>query len=113
MVVGDRVVAAKFQDLGEGVADHRRADVAHVHRLGDIRAAEVDDDRLWRGDRRDTHPRIADGRDDRPGQRILADAQIDEAWAHRLSRHLEQVAHVEPADDFNGHIPRFEPRPFG
>ena len=113
MVVGDRVVTAKFQDLGEGVADHRRADMAHVHRLGDVRAAEVDDDRLRRGDRRDSHPRIADSRDDRPGQRILADTKVDEARAHRLRRYLKQVAHVEPADDFNGHIPRLEPRPFG
>ena len=86
MVVGDWVMATKFQDLGEGVADHRRADVPDVHRLGDIRPAEVDHDGIRFGDRRDSHPRIADGRDDRPGQRIQADAKVDEAGANRLRR---------------------------
>ena len=45
MVVADDLVAQGREDPGQAVADDRRADVPHVHRLGDVGRREVDDDR--------------------------------------------------------------------
>ena len=46
MVVSNHTMAQRRVDPGQAVADHRRAQVPHVHRLGDIGRGEVDDDRL-------------------------------------------------------------------
>ena len=37
MIVADRAVPEKLQDSIQRVADHRRANVAYVHRLGNVR----------------------------------------------------------------------------
>ena len=52
VVVADRLVAEEFQGAVQAIADDGAADVAHVHRLGDVGGAVVDDVRL----------RLADGR---------------------------------------------------
>jgi hypothetical protein len=44
VVVGDDLVADEAGDARERVADEGAADVADVHRLGDVRRGEVDDD---------------------------------------------------------------------
>ena len=45
VVVADHLMAQGREDPGQAVADHGRADVPHVHRLGDVGRGEVDDDR--------------------------------------------------------------------
>ena len=56
VVVADRVVAEESQHAVEGVADHGRADVADVHRLGHVGRGVVDDDGPRLGGRRDAEP---------------------------------------------------------
>ncbi len=46
MVVANHAMSERRVDPGQAVADHRRSQVPHVHRLGDIGRREVDDDRL-------------------------------------------------------------------
>ena len=50
MVVRDDLVPDEPRHARQAIADDRRAQMADVHRLGDVRAAEVDDDaaRLFR-----------------------------------------------------------------
>ncbi len=51
VVLPDDVVADGVEHAGEGVADHRRAEVPDVHLLGDVRRRVVDDDALGLGSR--------------------------------------------------------------
>ena len=44
MIVGHDLVSEKSGDAGERVAENGAADVADVHRLGDVRRTEIDDD---------------------------------------------------------------------
>ena len=46
MVVGDDLVSGEPRDAGQRVAEDGAADVADMHRLGDVGRAEVDDDAL-------------------------------------------------------------------
>ncbi len=48
VVVADDLVAERSENPGQALADDRRADVADVHRLGDVRRREVDDDGVGR-----------------------------------------------------------------
>ena len=44
VIIADDFVAEEGGNAGERVAEHGAANVADVHRLGDIRGAEIDDD---------------------------------------------------------------------
>jgi hypothetical protein len=46
MIVADHAMAESLVDTRQAVADHRRPQVPHVHRLGDVGGREIDDDRL-------------------------------------------------------------------
>ena len=59
VIVADHVVAGELQHPAQRVADHRRADMADVHRLGDVGGREVDHEGSRPGDRGDAQPRIA------------------------------------------------------
>ena len=48
MIVADDVVAEEGGDARERVAEHGAADVADVHRLGDVGRAEIDHDACGR-----------------------------------------------------------------
>ena len=54
VVVADHMMAQGLEDPGQAVADHGRADVPHVHRLGDVGRGKVDHDRSRLRGRRDT-----------------------------------------------------------
>src|SRR5205085_2799932 len=56
VIVADHTVANEPQRAAESVADHRRANVPHVHRLGDVRRGKIEDYR----------PRLRVGRDSQP-----------------------------------------------
>ncbi len=47
VIVGDDAVAEQPQRAREAIAENRRADVANVHRLGDVRRAEINDGSSW------------------------------------------------------------------
>ncbi len=85
VVVADDLVSERAENLHERAADHRRADVPDVHRLGDVRAGVVDDDRLSGAD--------------------LGDAAVRGVFGHgRRARGegfaLEREVHVARAGDF-------------
>ena len=42
MIVADDIVAEEVRDARQGVAEDRAADMADVHRLGDVRRTEID-----------------------------------------------------------------------
>ena len=78
VVVADHFVAERAEDLDHGAADHRRADVADVHRLGDVGAGVVDDDGPAGSDLRDAAVRLVLG--DRGGARgegLALDPEIE------------------------------------
>ena len=105
VVVADNLVAEEPQHPAERVADHGRADVADVHRLGHVRGGKVDHERARLLDRGNVEPRIGDRRRESPEEPIVFDPQIDEARPGDFRR-VAEVGHVEPADDFGGHVAR-------
>src|SRR5436190_18703558 len=79
VIVADDLVSEKTQQARQGVADNRAAQVADVHRLGDIRAAEIDDVSLCLRQRRDPQARIAGDLPNQRGQPISFEANVDKA----------------------------------
>ena len=86
VIVADDVVAEELGDARERVAEDGRADVADVHRLGDVGRAEVDDDRAWVRGARDAEALIGEERGDALRDRVGAQGEIDEAGAGDLRR---------------------------
>ena len=114
VVVGDRVVAAEAEDPGQRVSDHRRADVADVHRLGDVRRAEIDDDRVGIGDGGDPESFVAAGGRDRGGEGLVAHPDIDESGPDGIAGGGESLGIArrggEATGDLDGEVARFLPR---
>ena len=114
VVVGDRVVAAEAEDPGDRVADHRRANMADMHRLGDVRRAEIDDDRVGLG--HGWHPEafVAKRSRNGGGEGLIPDPDIDESGANGITRGSKGLGIAgrcsEAAGDFDGKIAWFLPR---
>ncbi len=105
MVVGDHSVAAEAENPGQGVADYRGADVAHMHRLGDVGRRVVDDNGLGLLNRGHAQPRIGHGLSHKPPQGRIPHGEVDEAGANRIARGIEKLAGIEPGDDRFGDLP--------
>ena len=90
---------------GEGVAEDGGADVADVHRLGDVGRAEVDEDglRLLRGG--DAEARVGGEGGELAFEGAGEEAEIDEAGPGDFGRGAE-VGHVEVLDDLGGELAR-------
>ena len=86
MVVGDDLVPQKACDPGEAVAEDRAADMADMHRLRDIRGAEIQHDfpRGLRGSH--PQPRIAGERLDAGCNKGRLQPEIQEPCASHLGR---------------------------
>ena len=111
VIVADRGVAEETEHAAQGVADHGRADVADVHRLGHVRGGEVDHERPRPGNRGDAEPGIVHRRRKPFDQPLVAHPQIDEAGPGDFGRGAE-VGHVEPGDDLGGDFARRPAEPF-
>ena len=83
VVVGDDRVAQEAQQPRQGVADDRAAQMADVHRLGDVGRAVIDDEGPRRRRRRDAEPLVARPSPGPAGPASRAQAQVDEARARR------------------------------
>jgi hypothetical protein len=105
VVVADHAVAEETQRAAEGVADHRRTDVAHVHRLGHVGSGEVDHIGPRLGDQRDAQARIVDRGRNLPDQPLVFQPQVDEARPGDFRR-LAEISQVELGDDLGGQIAR-------
>jgi hypothetical protein len=81
VVIADDFVAEERGDTGESVPEHRAANVPDMHRLGDVRRAEVDDD-AFRGLRFfDAEAFVAEELGGFCGDRFGAQSEINEAGA--------------------------------
>jgi hypothetical protein len=104
VVVRDDGVAEETPDARERVAEDRRADVADVHRLCDIRRREVHDEPArcdeWRAE-----PIIRGERGKVRADRGGLQAEIDEPCACDLRR-LAQVVHLQLRDDLGRELAR-------
>ena len=100
-------------DPGQAVADHRRAQVPHVHRLGDIGRGEVDDDGL-------RPARAAPGPAPRPSRARRNAEATHASWRRRL-RNPGPATSGGPAKgarstarrQLRGQIARFAPQCLG
>jgi len=95
------IVAARLQQPADRIADDRRADVADVHLLGDVRAGEVDDDRLAHGGGVQTQARVAGQGAQFRAQKAAAHGEVDEARAGGLDPAAD-VAEIQACE----HLPR-------
>ncbi len=105
VVVADRPMAKEAERAAEGVADHGRADMADVHRLGHVGSGVIDHVGPRRRCRLDAQARIVDR-----GRKLLDEPripqpQIDEARPGDFRR-VAEVGHVEPGDDLGGQLLR-------
>src|SRR5262245_32855080 len=99
VIVGDDGVAQEAQEPGKGVANDRAAQVADVHRLGDVGGAEVDDAGPWLRDLSYAETFILCYRLEFPGHPLGPQTQIDEPRAGDLW-FFQLVAEVESVGDF-------------
>ncbi len=103
VVVADDLMAEEPQHAAQRVADHRRADVAHVHGLGHVRRGVVDDEGPRPGRRRNAEPRIGRGRREPLDEPRLFEAKVDEARAGDFRR-LAEIVEGEAADHLGRHF---------
>ena len=73
------VPAIGAKQLLQTVADDGRTQMAHMHGLGDIRSAEIDDELFAFARLRRAEPRIVRHRADAFGKRAIGHVEIDEA----------------------------------
>ena len=104
VVVAGDVVAEEAEDADEGVADDRAAEVAHVHRLGDVGGREVDDHPPWLGPF-DAEPVVVDRLLQAIAEPVVLQPQVDEAGTGHLGW-FAQVGDVESGDELGGDLAR-------
>ncbi len=81
VVVGDDLEAEKAGDAADGISEDGRADVADVHRLGDVRRGEIDNHTLAFSRFRGSEARVLDELFGVAGVGFREDREIDEARA--------------------------------
>ncbi len=91
MVVGDDLITHEPRHARQAIADDRRAQVADVHRLGDVRAAEVDHHHGRRLRQGHAEARgVGVERAESVGQELRPQAEIDEPRARDLRRRADR-----------------------
>ena len=98
VVVGDDLVPHEAGDAGERVADEGAADVADVHRLGDVWRGEIDDDGLRRIDLRHADVLVLDDHREALGERGGAQREVEKAGAVDAG-FVAEVGHVQLVHD--------------
>ena len=94
VVVSDDLVADEARDACQRVANERAANVADMHRLGDVRRGEINDDALRLFDLRHADMVIFDDRGKPLRQRCGAECEIEEAGAVH-GDFLTQILHLK------------------
>ena len=103
VIVPHNIVADESRDPRQGVAEERGADMADVHRLGDVRRTEVDHDSPRNGGRGHTQPRIVHKVAEAFRQPRGLEAKIDKTGARDFGR-LREGGDIELADDLLGKL---------
>ncbi len=101
VIVADDLMAEEAERAAKGIADHGRADMADMHRLGHIGRGVVDHVGPLLLGWPDAQARIIDGGRKLPHKPIVFHTQVDETRAGHLRR-LAQIGHVEPGNNLGG-----------
>ncbi len=92
VVARDHGAAGEAVHARERVADHRRAEVAHVQFLGDVGGRVVDDDRPGPPGHCHAEARVLEERAQLAVQQLRAERQVEESRpGHLDARHARQV----------------------
>ena len=112
VIIGDDAVAEEFSDAGESVAENCGADVTNVHRLGNIRRTEINDDGFRFRDHRYAVAFIAGSTGDLCGDENRFEFEINEAGAGD-GGWFADTGDVELLNDFLGECSRIFVARFG
>ena len=105
VVLRDHLVAAEAQQPHQAVADDRRAQVAHVHLLGHVGRAVVDDNALGSRCRGYAQPRVPRQRRQACGDPGVLQAHVDEPRS-RDRRGLADVVNLHRRHQIAGQLAR-------
>ena len=105
VIVRDDVMTEQTQHALERITDAGGADVADVHRLRDVRRAEVDDDGAWLGGLGVEEVFPTEGGLQRLRDGVRLDAKVEEASACNFNL-LAPLADIEFGDDIGGELTR-------
>ena len=103
VVVGDDAMTEATRDPGQGIPEDGAADVADMHRLGDIRRTEVDEDGTGSSGRLHTQANIAAEVVHGIGKGGVQHPEVDEAGSGYGGR-LAKSRNVEPLQDGGGYL---------
>jgi hypothetical protein len=105
MIVSNHLVPKQPENAVERVTENGRADMAHVHGLGDVRRAEIDDDgaRLRRGAIKEVLARMRGL--ERGGDRFALEPKVQETRAGDLHRAAPR-GNIEPGEDILSKLAR-------
>ena len=98
VIVGNDLVTEKARNAAKRVANDRRADVADMHRLGDIRCGEIHDHRAARTHVRSTQVIITQQGLGSCGEGFGQNAKIDESRPGDVGG--GKIRKIKVADDF-------------
>jgi len=105
VVVGGDFVAKKTGDAHEAVAEDRAADMADMHRLGDIRGAEIDKNFFRVGGGGDAEPGVGGEGGNGGGDEGIFEAEVDESGTGDLGGGGEG-GDIELREDVGGELAR-------
>ncbi len=105
VVVALHVVAGEAEQAIQGRSDHRTAEMAHVHGLGDVGGGEIDDHVPGHVGERHAQPLVGHQFSERPLEPGRRQREVDEAGAGDLRR-LAAVGDVQVRQDAFGDLAR-------
>jgi hypothetical protein len=91
VILPQDLVTDKAEHPGEGIPDHRAAQVPDVHLLGHVGCRVVDDDPLRIGGDRHPDALVRSGRRDQVRHELVGQGQIDEPLPADLDRCADVV----------------------
>src|SRR5215469_15345446 len=112
MIICDHTVTEKTGDTSQGIPQNRGTDVAHVHRLRDVRRTEIDHDRLRIGGECYTQAVVQSHLPETLSDKFAAQAKVDEPRTCNL-RLRTDIFEGDSLDDLGGKCPRILVYRFG
>ena len=110
VVIADHLVPQEPQRAADGVPDGGAAEMADMHRLGDVRRGEIHRDRFRVRRERRSEPVVAAQVRRLAGQHVVPHPQVEEPRAGDL-RLREQVRQVRGGGDLRGEVAGLLPDP--
>ncbi len=103
--VTDDLVTQEAQDALQAFTDHRGAQMADVHRLGDVGPAEIDDDLAFGGNERGAQAWVGGDRIGARAERRIGQDEVEETRTGDIDRFQPRVT-AQMAGDTGGDITR-------